>query len=180
MRFRAVLALLLLATPAWARVPVRERAALAALYRSTGGDQWRDSSGWLGRPYLQGPLWHAHEMLFGFTLAVVVGFLFTAGRNWANRPTPTGWPLAALALLWVAGRVLVLTHNFAGWERGGAWNDFSFSDSDASIERMAIVGDRKWEDLALMFTAKGLRAFPIEFFAPEQVSAAQDWLAARQ
>ena len=66
-------------------------------------------SGWLGRPYLDGPLWHAHEMLFGFTLAVIVGFLFTAGRNWANRPTPTGPMLAALALLWVAGRVLVLT-----------------------------------------------------------------------
>jgi len=66
-------------------------------------------AGWLGRPYLQGPVWHAHEMLFGFTLAVVVGFLFTAGRNWSMRPTPTGGPLAALALLWVAGRVLVLT-----------------------------------------------------------------------
>ena len=66
-------------------------------------------SGWLGQPYLQGPLWHAHEMLFGFTLAVVVGFLFTAGRNWSNRPTPTGLPLAAIAALWVAGRVLVLT-----------------------------------------------------------------------
>jgi uncharacterized protein involved in response to NO len=66
-------------------------------------------SGLLGLPYLQGPMWHAHEMLFGFALAVVVGFLFTAGRNWSNRPTPTGWPLAALAALWVAGRVLVLT-----------------------------------------------------------------------
>lgn len=66
-------------------------------------------SGCLGVPYLQGSMWHAHEMLFGFALAVVVGFLFTAGRNWSNRPTPTGWPLAALAALWVAGRVLVLT-----------------------------------------------------------------------
>lgn len=66
-------------------------------------------SGALSRPYLSGPLWHAHEMLFGFTLAVVVGFLFTAGRNWTGRPTPTGALLAALAVLWVAGRVLVLT-----------------------------------------------------------------------
>jgi uncharacterized protein involved in response to NO len=48
-------------------------------------------------------------MLFGFALAVVVGFLFTAGRNWSGRPTPTGATLAALAALWVAGRVLVLT-----------------------------------------------------------------------
>jgi len=59
--------------------------------------------------YLPGPLWHAHEMLFGFTLAVVVGFLFTAGRNWSNQPTPTGATLASLALLWIAGRVLVIT-----------------------------------------------------------------------
>ncbi len=66
-------------------------------------------AGVLGHPYLQGSIWHAHEMLFGFALAVVVGFLFTAGRNWSNQPTPTGIPLAFLALLWIAGRVLVLT-----------------------------------------------------------------------
>ena len=66
-------------------------------------------TGWLGRPYLPAPIWHAHEMIFGFALAVVVGFLFTAGRNWSGLPTPTGWRLAALAALWVAGRVLVLT-----------------------------------------------------------------------
>ena len=66
-------------------------------------------AGWLGHAYLSGPVWHAHEMLFGFTLAVIVGFLFTAGRNWSGRETPTGAPLAALAVLWVAGRVLVLT-----------------------------------------------------------------------
>src|SRR5450755_3285774 len=66
-------------------------------------------AGWLNHPYLSSPLWHAHEMLFGFTLAVVVGFLLTAGRNWSNRPTLSGAPLAALAALWVAGRVLVFT-----------------------------------------------------------------------
>lgn len=66
-------------------------------------------SGWLPLPYLRGSIWHAHEMLFGFALAVVVGFLFTAGHNWSNRPTPSGLPLALLALVWVAGRVLVLT-----------------------------------------------------------------------
>jgi uncharacterized protein involved in response to NO len=66
-------------------------------------------SGFLGRPYLAGPIWHAHEMVFGFTLAVIVGFLFTAGRNWSNLPTPTGSALATLAALWVAARVLVLT-----------------------------------------------------------------------
>jgi uncharacterized protein involved in response to NO len=66
-------------------------------------------AGWLHHAYLAGPLWHAHEMLFGFALAIVVGFLFTAGRNWTGRPTPTGGALAALVALWLAGRVLVLT-----------------------------------------------------------------------
>ena len=55
------------------------------------------------------PAWHGHEMLFGYTLAVVAGFLLTAVRNWTGKPTPAGAPLIALAALWVAGRVLVLT-----------------------------------------------------------------------
>ena len=66
-------------------------------------------SGWLPSAYLQGPLWHGHEMLFGFTIAVIAGFLLTAVRAWTGQPTPTGAPLMALAALWVLGRVLVLT-----------------------------------------------------------------------
>jgi len=67
-------------------------------------------SGWLGhRVYLAGPLWHAHEMIFGFAFAVITGFLFTAGQNWTGQPTPAGAPLAAIAALWIAARVLVLT-----------------------------------------------------------------------
>ena len=51
-----------------------------------------------------GSLWHAHEMIFGFAAAVIVGFLFTAGRNWSGRPTPSGAALAAIAALWLAAR----------------------------------------------------------------------------
>jgi uncharacterized protein involved in response to NO len=29
-------------------------------------------------------LWHAHEMLFGFAVAVIVGFLLTAGKAWTG------------------------------------------------------------------------------------------------
>lgn len=83
---------------------------LASIFAALSIPLWAlQFSGLLPRPYLAGPVWHAHEMLFGFTLAVIVGFLFTAGRNWSNQPTPAGWKLAALAALWIAGRVLVLT-----------------------------------------------------------------------
>ena len=65
-------------------------------------------TGYLPGGYLRDPVWHAHEMLFGYTIAVVAGFLFTAGRNWTGQPTPTGGLLAAYAALWLAGRVSVL------------------------------------------------------------------------
>ena len=58
---------------------------------------------------LRGAAWHGHEMLFGYAMAVVAGFLLTAVRNWTGRDTLAGAPLVALALLWAAGRVLVLT-----------------------------------------------------------------------
>ncbi len=84
---------------------------LAGLFATLSIPVWMAQyAGWLGGyVIIEGPLWHAHEMLFGYALAVIVGFLFTAGRNWANQPTPTGATLAAIAALWVAARVLVLT-----------------------------------------------------------------------
>jgi uncharacterized protein involved in response to NO len=83
---------------------------LAAIFAALGIGLWAlQYSGAMNGAYLQGPLWHGHEMLFGYTLAVIVGFLFTAVRNWTNQPTPTGVPLMAIAALWVAGRLLVLT-----------------------------------------------------------------------
>ena len=83
---------------------------LASIFGATSVLLWAAQvSGLLPHAYLQGPLWHGHEMLFGYTLAVVAGFLLTAVRAWTGQPTATGAPLMALAALWVAGRVLVLT-----------------------------------------------------------------------
>ena len=58
--------------------------------------------------YLYGMVWHSHEMLFGFATAVIAGFLLTAVRNWTGLPTPTGVPLAMLAVLWLAARVMII------------------------------------------------------------------------
>jgi uncharacterized protein involved in response to NO len=83
---------------------------LAALFAALSVPLWAlQFGGIIAQPWLRGPLWHAHEMVFGYTLAVVVGYLFTAGRNWSGQPTPTGPALMALAALWLAGRVLMLT-----------------------------------------------------------------------
>ncbi len=83
---------------------------LASVFAALSVALWTcEYAGYLPAGYLRGPVWHGHEMLFGYTLAVVTGFLFTAVRNWTGQPTPTGALLAAYAALWVAGRVLVLT-----------------------------------------------------------------------
>ncbi len=52
--------------------------------------------------------WHAHEMLYGYGLAVVAGFLLTAVRNWTGVSTPHGKPLMGLFALWVSARLLFL------------------------------------------------------------------------
>ncbi len=54
-------------------------------------------------------LWHAHEMMFGYVLAVVAGFLLTAIKNWTGEEVLRGKALAFLFLLWLAARLLPLT-----------------------------------------------------------------------
>ncbi|MBX6323572.1 MAG: NnrS family protein, partial [Rhodospirillaceae bacterium] len=58
--------------------------------------------------HLAANVWHGHEMVFGYAVAVLAGFLLTAGRVWTGLPTASGAHLAGLALLWLAGRVLLL------------------------------------------------------------------------
>ena len=83
---------------------------LASVFAALSVALWTcEYAGYLRAGDLGSPIWHGHEMLFGYTLAVVTGFLFTAVRNWTGQPTPTGGLLAAYVALWVAGRVLVLT-----------------------------------------------------------------------
>lgn len=48
--------------------------------------------------------WHVHEMVFGYGSAALAGFLLTAIPNWTGRPPVKGGALAALVLLWLAGR----------------------------------------------------------------------------
>ncbi|MGD9511535.1 MAG: NnrS family protein, partial [Geminicoccaceae bacterium] len=55
------------------------------------------------------PAWHPHELLFGYTGAVVAGFLLTAVPNWTGRLPVRGLPLLVLCLVWLAARLAGLT-----------------------------------------------------------------------
>jgi uncharacterized protein involved in response to NO len=48
--------------------------------------------------------WHAHEMIFGYALAVFAGFLLTAAQNWTGVETLRGGALFALFVCWLLAR----------------------------------------------------------------------------
>ncbi len=91
--------------------------------------------------------WHAHEMLFGFAGAVIVGFLLTAVRNWTGRDTPMGAGLAALVALWAAGRVLPFTPLPAGLT---AVVDLAFLPVVAGVILRPILAVRQYQHLPVV------------------------------
>ncbi|WP_346350989.1 NnrS family protein [Oceanimonas sp. AH20CE76] len=59
-------------------------------------------------PGVSNPIWwHAHEMIFGFGLAIIAGFVLTAMQNWTGIPGVRGWPLALVSGLWLLPRLLM-------------------------------------------------------------------------
>ncbi|RPH99552.1 MAG: NnrS family protein [Lysobacterales bacterium] len=69
--------------------------------------------------------WHAHEMVYGYAMAVIAGFLLTAAQNWTGVDTLHGPGLAGLLLLWLAARVMMLTGT--AWLLPAAAADLAFA-----------------------------------------------------
>ena len=150
---------------------------LAGTFASVSIALWAlQFSGWLPRAYLAGPLWHAHEMVFGYALAVIVGFLFTAGRNWSGQPTPTGTRLMALALLWLAGRVLVLTP--WGWAAALVNAAFPFAAALGLASALVRGGNRRNYFFVGLLVLLGAAQFAVHL-VQLQVLALPGWLGIR-
>jgi len=82
--------------------------------------------------------WHAHEMIFGYTTAVIAGFLLTAVENWTDRPTARGPALAALFALWAAARLLAFLPGIVpAW--GIALVDLAFLPALAVVLAVPLV-----------------------------------------
>jgi uncharacterized protein involved in response to NO len=93
--------------------------------------------------------WHIHEMLYGYVAASVAGFLLTAIPNWTGRLPVNGWPLAALAGLWVAGRVALLCSAQIGG-LSAALIDVSFLITLAVVAAREIVAGKNWRNLRVL------------------------------
>lgn len=57
--------------------------------------------------------WHGHEMIYGYALAVVAGFLLTAVKTWTNQPMPYGWKLFIIFLPWAFARLIFLINGIS-------------------------------------------------------------------
>ena len=99
--------------------------------------------------------WHAHEMVFGYGAAVAAGFLLTAIPNWTGRLPVAGVPLAALALLWTAGRIAVFVSAQIGRTAAGAV-DAGFLLVFAALAAREVIAGRNWRNLGVLALALAL------------------------
>lgn len=106
----------LLAIPLW----------LAALQGAPGG--WQVTGGWLA--------WHRHELVFGFGMAIIAGFLLTAVQAWTGQPGLSGKPLAAIALIWLTARV--------AWLLNLPWPVLALFELGFPLAVVVLMGSTLW------------------------------------
>ncbi|MGE0737494.1 MAG: NnrS family protein, partial [Alphaproteobacteria bacterium] len=118
--------------------------------------------------------WHVHEMLFGYVAAAVAGFLLTAIPNWTGRLPVNGWPLAALAALWLAGRVAL----FFSAKIGGALAatiDVAFLVVLAGAAAREIIAGKNWRNLRVLGVLSVLALSNVVFHAEVLIQGAANY-----
>jgi len=112
------------------------------------------------------PLWHAHELLFGFIVAVVAGFLTTAVPVWTGSPRIRGTELKLLFALWLTGRIAIsLSNLLPAWLV--ALIDMAFLPAVALSVAKLIIPKKLWKNLGfvplLLLIATGNALIHAEF-----------------
>lgn len=96
-----------------------------------------------------GAQWHVHELIFGYVPAIIAGFLLTAVPNWTGTLPVVGTPLIVLFLVWLAGRVAILTSLWIGKEVA-ALIDLAFLLFLSAVVGREIIAARNWKNLRVL------------------------------
>ncbi len=91
-------------------------------------------------------LWHAHEMIYGYALAAIAGFLLTAVRNWTGVQTVQKGHLFGLWLLWVLARVGALF----GWPTLSILFDLAFNLALIIAFSHPIIKVKQWKQIGIV------------------------------
>jgi len=133
---------------------------LAALFAALALPLWMGIYlGYIAPGGYPGVAWHSHEMVFGFAIAVIAGFLLTAVRNWTGLETPAGSRLTALAALWLLGRVLMLL----GPPTAAAIIDFLFLPALGLAVGIPIVRSKNRRNYKVLIVVSGLAVANLSF-----------------
>ena len=89
--------------------------------------------------------WHAHEMLFGYSVAVIAGFLLTAAGNWTGVKIIHGWRLILLSAVWLAGRISPLISDIPNWFV--AVSDLMFIPLLAIVIAVPLIRAKQWNNV---------------------------------
>lgn len=106
-------------------------------------------SGWPVSGSYGGTYWHAHEMLFGYSSAVLAGFLLTAIAQWTGRLPVSGIPLLGLFALWCAGRMLLLAPDMLGLATSLAVEAL-FLPLLLLVCAREVIAARRWKNLKIL------------------------------
>ncbi|HFD81346.1 MAG TPA: NnrS family protein [Gammaproteobacteria bacterium] len=93
--------------------------------------------------------WHGHEMIYGYGMAVIAGFLLTAVRNWTGIQTLRGTPLLLLFLFWLTARLALLLGN-SHWLPLAASFDLLFLALLSTAVAVPILRAHHWHSLAIV------------------------------
>ena len=94
-------------------------------------------------------LWHQHEMLYGFIVAAITGFILTAIPNWTGRLPIKNKPLGFLVFLWIIGRIGFLTIPIIG-AKVVALMDLPFLIVLVLVILREIVSGKNWRNLPVI------------------------------
>ena len=96
-------------------------------------------------------LWHGHEIVYGYVLAVIAGFLLTAVRNWTKLQTADGNLLLGLIIFWGIGRIPPMNAPLAYFQ---AFGDIMFGSLLFIVLAVPILHrkmNRQWPVLVIIF-----------------------------
>ncbi|QIZ78425.1 NnrS family protein [Ferrimonas lipolytica] len=111
--------------------------------------------------------WHPHEMLFGFAMAVVAGFLLTASQNWTNQPGIKGGQLGLVVGLWAMARLtLMLPWDLPIWLPASF--DCAFLLAVAVKLTVVMLKVRQWRNMV----------FPVLLFVAAAINLLSYWTLA--
>jgi len=118
--------------------------------------------------------WHAHEMIYGYAVSVIAGFLLTATQNWTGRTTLNGSWLGVLLLLWATARIAMLPQ--LGWHTVAAVCDLAFLLGLLLAIAVPIIAVRQKRQapvliiLLLLLAGNGIFHLGLQGFVPNGVT----------